>query len=110
MSRANAQVKFPDGTIKYGIYNGTIDCYWFPLFDTAEQAWEAWEEYYNTKPMDDSKWEQPYDDSYYTVDIADDYGSGETYIGRASKSQIVSDTNTDKMVSIGMGLPRWWVK
>lgn len=108
MSRANAQVKFPDGTIKHGIYNGTIDHFWFPLFDTSEQAWDAWHEYYESKPMDDDKWQHPYDDSYYTVEIADDYGGGAIYIGRASKSQIVSDVDTDKMVKIGDGLPKWW--
>ena len=112
MSRADAQIRFPDGTIKYGIYNGTIDHYWFPLFDSPEKAWEAWQEYYKSESMDDSKWGNSYDDSFYDVVIADDYGGGGSYIGRASKSQIVSATNVDFMNSIKRrgigGLPDWW--
>ena len=110
MSRANAQVKFPDGTIKFGIYNGTVDYYWEPLFDSPDKAWAAWEEYYATSPLDDSKWINPYDDTYYDVDLADDYGGGSTYFGKASKSQIVGATDTDKLRHNTDGLPEWWVK
>lgn len=110
MSRASVQVKFPDGTIKYGIYNGTADVFWKPLFDNSEEAWKAWEEYYNSKPMNDSKWINVYDDSYYDVEIANDYGSGTCYIGRASKSRIVSATDTDYMNRIDDKLPGWWVQ
>ena len=109
MSRANAQVRFPDGTIKYGIYNGTVDVYWEPLFDSAEEAWEAWREYYNSEPLNVNKWLNIYDDGYYDVEIADDYGRGDCYIGRASKSQIVSAVNVEYMNRKGKGgLPDWW--
>lgn len=112
MSRANAQVKFPDGTIKYGIYNGTVDAYWSPLFNSSEEAWRAWDEYYKNDALDDRKWRDPYDDSFYDVEIADDYGGGDCYIGRASKSQIVGATNVDFMNRIKRngtgGIPDWW--
>lgn len=110
MSRANAQVRFPDGTIKFGIYNGTIDHYWEPLFDSPEKAWDAWQEYYNSKPMDYSKWLNAFDDSYYDVDLADDYGGGDAYFGKASKSQIVGAVDTDKLRHNKDGLPDWWIK
>lgn len=108
MSRANAQVKFPDGTIKYGIYNGTVDVYWAPLFNSSEEAWDAWTEYYKKETLDERRWLDPHDDSYYDVEIADSYGNGSTYNGRASKSQIVGATNIDFMNQKLSGLPEWW--
>jgi len=42
VSRATAKVKISHGTIKYGIYNGTVDFYWSPLFDMSDEAWQAW--------------------------------------------------------------------
>lgn len=109
MSRATAEVKFPDGTIKYGIYNGTVDIFFRPLFNSVDEAWEAWREFY-TGECDDSKWLNNYDDTYYDVEIADSYGGGTTYIGRASKTQIVSAINIDYMNKIKSGLPEWWDK
>lgn len=109
MSRANAKIKFPDGTIKYGIYNGTVDVYWEPLFNSSSEAWKAWKEYYNNEPLDDKKWLNGFNDGYYDVEIADDYGGGDCYTGRATKSQIVSATNVDFMNRKGKGgLPNWW--
>ena len=108
MSRASAQVKFPDGTIKYGVYNGTVDIYWAPLFNSSEEAWGAWREYYGSD-ADSSKWTNPFDDTYYDVEITDDYGGGDTYLGRASKSQIVSSLNVDHMNNIKSGRADWWV-
>ena len=107
MSRANAWVKFPDGTIKHGIYNGTVDVYWEPLFNSSEKAWEAWHEYYGSDKLDDTKWMNPYDDTIYDVEITDDYGGGDTYVGRASKSQITSAINTDNMNRIKSGTADW---
>lgn len=110
MSRANAQVRFPDGTIKYGIYNGTVDYYWHPLFDTPEEAWQAWNSYYKSTPMDDSSYPH-YDGMDYVeqVEIADDYGSGDTYRGTATKRYIASNLEADLMVKKSDGLPEWWV-
>jgi hypothetical protein len=107
MSRASARVKFPDGTIKHTVYNGTMDVYWRPLFNTPKAAWDAWREYYSDK-LDDSKWLNSWDDGFYDVQISDDYGGGTTYIGRASKSQIVSAIDTDRMNLIKRGRADWW--
>lgn len=123
MSRANAQVKFPDGTIKYGIYNGTVDVYWDYLFDTSEEAWASWEKYYypngrgilsgekplNDKWLDDKTKDSAWQKQMFDVEIADDYGGGDCYIGRATHDRIWSVTNVDYMNRIGDGgLPDWW--
>lgn len=120
MSRASAQVKFPDGTIRYGIYNGTVDVYWPYLFDSSEKAWAAWDEYYNSSPMSDRKWDaatmiERVEGPFYDVEIADDYGGGDSYYGRATKNLIVSATMADHMTRIKRGdtvggLSEWWVK
>jgi hypothetical protein len=107
MSRANAQVRFPNGTIKHGIYNGTVDVYWPYLFDTSEEAWSAWREY-DTDKLDELTRYEAVDGPFHNVEIADDYGSGETYIGRATPRLIVSATNVDYMNSIKKSLPDWW--
>lgn len=110
MSRANAQVKFPDGTIKYGIYNGTVDVYWTPLFDTAEEAWAAWREYYKPDNFDSAGWEHPEDTEEFEVEIADDYGGGNTYKSQATKHRITGNRDTDDLENIHSGLPDWWEK
>lgn len=120
MSRASAQVKFPDGTIRHGIYNGTVDVYWPYLFATSEDAWAAWDEYYNSKPMSDKKWAdavryEQVGGPFYDVEIADSYGGGDGYYGKATKNVIVSQTRVDYMTQIRRGgkvggLPDWWVK
>lgn len=108
MSRANAQVKFPDGTVRYGIYNGTVDVYWKYLFDTAEKAWEAWHEYYQGSGVEPDLPSPKLTGGIEDVEIADDYGGGDTYKGRATKQQICSDTDTDNMINVHHGLPNWW--
>ena len=114
MSRANAQVKFPDGTIRYGIYNGTTDHYWEYLFESSEEAWKEWDKYY--KNMGTYKPTIPYWDAvegtYYDVEIADDYGGGDCYIGRASIYAIYSPLNVDHLNRKNPkgGLPDWWKK
>jgi hypothetical protein len=109
MSRANAQVKFPDGTIRYGIYNGTADIYMAWLFDTPDKAWDAWRKYKDSG-FDDEGFDNPYDDAIYDVEIADDYGGGDCYIGRATKSQICSALLADHMNRKDKGgMPDWWI-
>jgi hypothetical protein len=108
MSRANAQVKFPDGTIKHGIYNGTIDVYMAYLTNSNEEAWNLWDAY-KKSGYDDSLFEKRGDTEFFEVEIADDYGGGDTYRGQATKSQIVSELDTDDMEKIKDGLPEWWV-
>jgi hypothetical protein len=112
MSRANAQVKFPDGTIRYGIYNGTVDVFWPYLFESSEETWSEWDKYYSD--MNDYK--PPFHEGYESaegpflnVEIADDYGGGTTYLGKATKRMIVGATNVDHMIRKG-GKPDWWLK
>ncbi len=110
MSRANAQVKFPDGTIKHGIYNGTVDVYMPFLKDSSEEAWNTWQ-VYREGGFNDDLFENPADTQVFDVEIADAYGGGDCYIGKATKSQIVSTTLADDMERKGNGgKPDWWVK
>jgi len=110
VSRATAKVKFPDGTIKYGIYNGTVDFYWSPLFDMSDEAWQAWHEYCTIANFDTAKWDarEPLDAEEYDVEIADDYGYGHTYSGRATKWGIKSSLDIGIMDHVQRGLPEWW--
>lgn len=105
MSRASAQVKFPDGTIRFGVYHGTSDVYYDQLYDTPEAAWTAYRDGSINEWLEESLGGEEYD-----VEIADDYGGGETYRGRATKYRITSTPVADEMESIKQGLPDWWVK
>ncbi len=40
MTRESMAVRFKDGQIKYGLFNGTVCIVWPKLFDSQEQAWE----------------------------------------------------------------------
>lgn len=41
MSRSTAEVRFPDGTKRYTLYNNTVNECWRALFDTADEAWDV---------------------------------------------------------------------
>lgn len=79
MSRGNLYVVFPDGTVRYGIYNGTADSAHAPLLDSNEFTWAMW------------RGVGPWRDSYgyeigagETVIVSSDYGSEHTWIGKAT--------------------------
>ena len=38
----SAAVRFPDGSVRYGVYDPTEESMWPPLFDTIEEARSAW--------------------------------------------------------------------
>jgi hypothetical protein len=43
MSHRTLYVRFPDGSVRYGLFHNTTDTpYSNHLFDTEEQAWDAW--------------------------------------------------------------------
>lgn len=102
MSRTIAKVKFPDGDIKYGIYNGTTDFFWQPLFCSPQEAWDSWKIYYQT-PQKEGK--PDVNDKYlheimkyrlrmkifYPVEIANEYGGVSFYKGMATKNYIHED-------------------
>lgn len=56
MSRSTMTVKFADGAVRYGIFNGTVGVPQPPLFDTAEEAWDWWEKYSDGGFTDPDVW------------------------------------------------------
>lgn len=46
MSRSTLYVRFPDGEVRFGIFNDTVGVAVPPLFDTEREAWDWWGEYY----------------------------------------------------------------
>ena len=83
MSNASAAVRFPDGTIRYGIYHGTSDTMFGALFVSIDEAWE------NSRTA--RMWDNG-DKSLevFPVVIYSDYGSGCYWEGTATKDSIVS--------------------
>lgn len=76
MSRGNLYVRFPDGGLRYGIYNGTCDTAEPYLFDHPDQAWDTW---YGRRPVPAEVM-----DGAVEVDIATDYGGGCSWQGKAN--------------------------
>jgi hypothetical protein len=99
MSRATLFVRFPDGTIRYGIYNGTSDIARPPLFDTLDGAWahrfEDWPDYE--------------EESGEPVDVATNYGGGFSWKGTATKEYLTSGHNIMEVSKedYKLDLPSW---
>lgn len=86
MSRASVAVLFPDGTIRYAIYNGTSDVLQPKLFANTEEPREA---YYS-----DADLSLPADvppGAGDTVTIYCDYGDGSVWSGTATKEYVTSE-------------------
>jgi len=81
LSNATGQVKFNDGLILFFVYSGTVDAVYPKLFETREQAFNAWgDENLSLKNRVTSVVDSE------TVDMATNYGGGITWIGKASRS------------------------
>jgi hypothetical protein len=94
MSRGTLFVKFPDGAVRYGIYNGTSDFAQPPLFDHPNDAWEWWSAYYKGGVgggINPSLWFESLDDTepvLEPVTIYTDYGGGMSWECRASRQAL----------------------
>lgn len=116
MSRGNLYVLFPNGDVRYGIYNGTSDTAGRPLQPTPEFTWEEWR---GVGP-----WRDPYalvegDDE--PVVIASDYGGGFSWEGRATREYLTRgasphgienwngdfDPGSEPAANYEKGLPNW---
>lgn len=104
MSRATLYVRFPDGEIRYGIYNGTIDAAgFFALVGTVDEAWDA--------KADDNfeRYPEPVG-PVEPVEIATDYGGGFHWIGAAARNTLVNGNDpyfADEAGATIDGLPLW---
>lgn len=96
MSRATLYVKFPDGSLRYGLYCGTSDIAWAPLYDTPREAWDAY--------VPDSAHRMAED---LPVRIATDYGGGFAWSGRATAERLTEGFNPDESSQYTDGLPSW---
>ena len=113
MSRAIALVRFNDGTILRGCYNGTSDflSQWLITDEELEEKYDgvcfSW---------DSKNWDN-YDDIYIdpdtvedseSVEIFSDYGNGFSWKGEASRNKFVvtSPTNLD-CVDWTENIPTW---
>lgn len=95
MSHANLTVRFPDGTLRYGLYDGSWDRMLPGLFDADGQAWV-----FGGEVMDIG------DPEEHEVRIACDYGGGGSWSGRATRERITSDLEARD--DYENGLPGWW--
>lgn len=80
MSRASAAVRFPDGLVLFGLYDGTSDVLWRNLHVSID---EAWDDYGKTKRPDCAC---GHDEE---VEIHSDYGNGFSWPGRACRHCMV---------------------
>lgn len=118
MSRGFVAVRFPDGDIRWGIYDGTSDIlyhlltagdpwddiypYVRPRYCTAEQVAAATRKPYEEEP----------DGEVFDVTIYSDYGGGSLYGGRAAKNLVLSPLDWEALDEQGdeqypVGRPDW---
>jgi hypothetical protein len=81
MSNATGQVRFEDGLILYFVYGGTVDEIYPKLFESREEAFNAWgDENLSLKNRVSSVADSE------SVELATNYGGGLVWIGKASRS------------------------
>jgi hypothetical protein len=110
VSRASLWVRFPDGTVKCGIYNGTVDQVWPPLFDTSDEAWDAWHTYYDVRSAAAEHWFDYEDNAGEVVEVAVDYGRGSCWRATATRTHVTSMLSWDERIDAEVehdGLPEW---
>jgi hypothetical protein len=81
----SAAVRFPDGSVRYGVYDPTEDSMWPPLFATVDEAHAAWERHGADADGPGIGGDQP---SSVEVKIFADSDGGFWWIGEATPSAI----------------------
>lgn len=116
MSSASAAVLFPDGEIRYGIYNGTSDVMYPSLYATVDEAWDAWSNSQSRSkssfPRIRELWEKGAATEVFDVAIYSDYGGGWSWRGQATTTDIVDglDPYDDSHAPTRIdGEPEWLV-
>lgn len=100
MSRSSMAVRFPDGTVKYGIYNGTSDVANADLHDTQNEAWEAEGCFFDLTPVGEEE----------DVVIFSAYGGGFYWPSKATRNRITGPTDLDDFSHLTTdGAPEWVV-
>lgn len=85
MSSAFACVRFPDGSLRWGVYHGTSDTFFPRLYEDPQTAWD---EHRASGWPNDDEWAaaQPLAGP---VEVYSDYGGGRVYAGRATPDVLV---------------------
>ena len=108
MSRASAAFLFPDGEIRYGLYNGTVDCMAKGLFENADAPWDEWEEYRNELISLSSLFRDPSPgDEVFPVIAYSDYGLGFWFHGTATKNCFLGPYDPMEAAEVFDGRPDW---
>ncbi len=81
----SAAVRFPDGSVRYGVYDPTEESMWPPLFATIEEARAAWERHGGDAGESDVG-SDPF--SSVEVKIFADFDGGFWWIGEATPSAV----------------------
>lgn len=95
-------VRFPDDTIRYGLYRSSCDLALPDLVDTYEATQQP--EYYTNQ----RRWNDVSDGPYVPVDVATNYGRGFAWRGTATPDYLATgcDPFEDGRQQTG-GLPAW---
>jgi hypothetical protein len=108
VSRATLAVRFPDGTIKFGLYNGTGDTVVPALVDSIDEAW-GWV-YDAFKANDAAAYPEP-EGPVEDVEVYSAYGRGYWWRGRAAWNAVVSPTDWDGINEVEIaGRPSWYAE
>ena len=101
MSRANLFVRMPDGEVRYGIYNGTIDMAETRLYDTPAQAWDGWHDGTSCDRDAEPGAGEP-------VIVATDYGGdGWAWEATATRDHLMSGTEPYETDGEFLPMPEW---
>lgn len=106
MGKSTLYVRFPDETVRYGIYNDTADLPWPNLFATNPEAWAAF--LAHTIP----DWDVEPDGAVVSVEIADEV---QYWPGTAAPNRLVDDGRRvtpgwggdDYFADSRLGVPGW---
>jgi hypothetical protein len=80
----SAAVQFPDGRVRYGVYDPAIESMWPPLFDTSADAQAAWDR----RGPDDDQSSTSDGRPGVEVKIFTDFDGGFWWIGEATETAI----------------------
>jgi hypothetical protein len=101
-------VRFPDGTIRYGMYCGTTDVLWPRLFDTQDEAWST----YAQTEWSSNAWREAFypapEGKAEDVEVSVDYGAGFHWPAKAARNAMVAPLRWDDFKAVLVdGIPDW---
>jgi hypothetical protein len=101
MSHAYGRVRFDDGTVLHFEYDGTSDVCISTLRTSRKEVWDHWR---------DQGWNRCTCGRDQPVEIAEDYGGGQWWAGRACRHcmAITDGLREPEDEPTHTGLPDWW--